>query len=79
VIWVLLFGFACLLSFGIGGFIGNIAAVFCLMLALSPIASILWPGKTSREIKSACQTLGITREEINAAIRQAKQEYYESR
>jgi hypothetical protein len=75
VIWGILFGFAGLLSFSIGGFIGNIAAVFCLMLALSPIASILWPGKTSREIQSACQTLGITREEINAAIRQVKQEY----
>ena len=60
------------LEFGVGGIIGNGMALAIIFLVVA-LAAIL-TGKTNRQIKSAKNKLGITKSEINMAIRQLKKE-----
>ena len=71
VIILVMFGLGFLCVHGIGGFIGNILAVFCFILAV-PVGNLSII-KTSKQIKSIYKTLGITQKDVNAAIRQLKQ------
>ena len=70
--WFAMFGAGLLFAYGIGGFIGNIIAVFCFIL--SPVAGNAPMMKVSKQIKSAYKTLGITQKDVNAAIKRIKEE-----
>ena len=70
VILLVFLGFGYLLSNGVGGFIGNIAAVACIFIGL--IVGYLAVAGSGKRVKSACKTLGITMRDINTAIQLVK-------
>ena len=72
VVILVMFGFGYLCANGIGGAIGNVLAVLCFLLA-APTANLPMI-KTSKKIKTAYKTLGITQKDVNAVIRKLKQE-----
>ena len=72
VIFVVGFGFGFLLKTAIEGAIGNGLMVIFIFLAL--ILSAIPTMGPSKQIKSACRTLGITMKDVNVAIQQVKKE-----